>query len=43
MEGLQVISNSEVAKIFANYPDNVRDKMLALRELILESLQKLTQ
>ena len=36
MNALQLKINPEVELIFNNYPDFVRDKMLKLRELVLE-------
>lgn len=43
MENLEVKTNPEVELVFANYPDTVRQKMLVLRELILETAKKLDE
>ncbi|MBO0321967.1 DUF1801 domain-containing protein [Muricauda sp. CAU 1633] len=39
-EGLQISTNPEVEAIFKNYPDPVRKKLEALRELIIEVAQE---
>lgn len=41
MKKLEIKSNPEVEIVFANYPDNVREKMLELRELVLETANEL--
>lgn len=38
---LEVSTDPEVEILFANYPDNVRERMLGLRELILETAKEL--
>lgn len=43
MENLEVKTNPEVELVFANYPDTVRQKMLVLRELILETAKELDE
>ena len=43
METLQVISKPEVAIIFNNYPDFVREKMLALRTLVIEAATEIDE
>lgn len=40
MAKLKIIKNSKVDKVFANYPDNVRDKMRFLRELVIETAEE---
>ena len=40
MNDLSLKSNSEVESVFNNYPDSVRDKMLALRELVIETAKE---
>tara|TARA_A200000113_G_C8828093_1_gene342745 strand:- start:909 stop:1046 length:138 start_codon:yes stop_codon:yes gene_type:complete len=37
MEDLQIKINPEAELVFDNYPDSVRNKMLTLRELIIET------
>jgi len=37
MKDLQIKSNPEVEAVFNNYPEQVREKMLKLRRLILET------
>lgn len=37
MKDLQVETNPQVKLVFDNYPETVRDKLLALRELVLET------
>lgn len=41
MKDLQVQSSPEVEKVFHNYPDPVRKKLLFLRRLILESAKEI--
>ena len=40
MGELKVKTNTKVDAVFANYPDFVRDKMQALRELVLETAEE---
>tara|TARA_R110002012_G_scaffold154557_1_gene314917 strand:- start:2103 stop:2531 length:429 start_codon:yes stop_codon:yes gene_type:complete len=40
MGKLKVKTNPKVDAVFANYPDFVRDKMQALRELVLETAEE---
>ncbi|WP_339918351.1 DUF1801 domain-containing protein [Yeosuana marina] len=40
MKDLQIKTNSQVEIVFNNYPDSVRNKMLALRNLIIETAQE---
>ncbi len=41
MKDLQIKINPEVKVVFDNYPDSVRNKMLALRELVLETAREI--
>ena len=41
MKDLQIKINPEVELVFNNYPDSVRNKMLALRELVLETAREI--
>ena len=41
MKDLQIKINSEVKLVFNNYPDSVRNKMFALRELVLETAREI--
>ena len=41
MKDLQIKINPEVKVVFDNYPDSVRDKMFALRELVLETAREI--
>lgn len=41
MNHLDITTTSNVASVFANYPETVREKMLDLRALILETAQAL--
>jgi len=43
MDSLEIKTNPGVELVFANYPDTVRHKMLALRKLILESAEELEE
>ena len=43
MDKIAIKTNPEVASVFARYPDNVRAKLLALRELILETAKELSE
>ena len=40
MKNLQIKTNPEVETVFQNYPDSVRDKIVALRNLILETARE---
>ena len=40
MKDLQIKINPEVKLVFDNYPDSVRNKMFALRELVLETARE---
>ena len=37
---LKIIRDPKVNQVFATYPDNVRDKMLFLRELVIETAEE---
>ena len=41
MEKLQLKTNPEVERVFQNYPEPVRQKLLNLRRLILESAEEI--
>jgi len=41
MNDLQIQSNPEVELVFNNYPDSVRNKMLALRKLVIETAKEI--
>jgi hypothetical protein len=41
MENLKIKSNPDVELVFNNYPDFVRDKMLNLRNLIIETAKEI--
>ncbi|WP_297794360.1 DUF1801 domain-containing protein [uncultured Eudoraea sp.] len=41
MNNLQIHTNPEVELVFTNYPDLVRSKMLALRELVIETAREI--
>ena len=41
MRNLELKINPEVELVFANYPDFVRDKLLSLRELIIETAKEI--
>lgn len=41
MYNLESISNSSVKKVFQNYPDIIQQKMLALRELVIEAAKEI--
>lgn len=41
MNDLQIQSNPEVELVFNNYPDSVRNKMLALRKLVIETTKEI--
>ena len=43
MKALQLRSDPEVAVIFANYPENVRDKLAALRDLVIEVAEEMDE
>lgn len=40
MKDFQIIINPDAKKIFDNYPDLVRNKMLKLRELVIETARE---
>ena len=40
MTKLKVITDPRVDKVFASYPDFVRDKMQYLRELVIETAKE---
>ena len=40
MKDLQIKINPEVKLVFDNYPDSVRNKMFALRELVIETARE---
>ena len=40
MKNLKIKTNPEVETVFQNYPDSVRDKILHLRNLILETAKE---
>ena len=40
MAKLKIIKNLKVDKVFINYPENVRDKMQFLRELVIETAEE---
>jgi len=40
MGKLKIIRDPKVNKVFAKYPDNVRDKMNFLRELVIETAEE---
>lgn len=41
MKDLQIKTNPEVKLVFNKYPDSVRNKMLALRELVIETAKEI--
>ncbi|WP_353777902.1 DUF1801 domain-containing protein [Winogradskyella sp. 3972H.M.0a.05] len=43
MNNFQIKANPEVALVFNNYPDAVRDKMLSLRDLVIETAKEIDQ
>jgi len=43
MENLKIHSQPDVALVFDNYPDNVRERMLELRALVIETAQELDE
>ncbi|WP_422104102.1 hypothetical protein [Winogradskyella sp.] len=40
MEELQITTDPKVEVVFSNYPDTVRHKMLALRNLVIETAKE---
>jgi hypothetical protein len=40
MENIQITSSPDVESVFNAYPDTIRDKMIALRELIIETAKE---
>ena len=43
MNDLIVHTNPEVERVFENFPDAVREKMLTLRELVLETAREMSE
>lgn len=43
MTNLQIHTNPEVELVFTNYPDLVRTKMFALRELVIETAREIEE
>ncbi|WP_338359772.1 DUF1801 domain-containing protein [Yeosuana marina] len=43
MKDLQIKTNPQVEMVFNNYPHSVRNKMLALRNLIIETAQEIEE
>lgn len=43
MKNLQIKINPEVKLVFDNYPDSVRNKMMMLRELVLETAREIDE
>lgn len=41
MKNLELKTNPEVELVFANYPDFVRNKLLAMRELVIETAKEI--
>lgn len=41
MKNLKITSDPKVELVFANYPDAVRNKMMVLRELVIESAEEI--
>ena len=41
MKNLEIKTNPEVELVFRNYPESVRNKMLILRELIIETAKEI--
>jgi len=41
MKNLEITSNPEVQIVFDNYPETVKEKMIMLRELILETAKEI--
>ena len=41
MNDLQIQTNPEVDLVFNHYPDSVRNKMLALRKLVIETAKEI--
>ena len=40
MKRLQIKSDSRVKEVFSNYPDHIRDKMLNMRRLVIETAEE---
>ena len=40
---MQIKTDPRIEQIFTNYPDSVRDKMLFLRELIIETAKEISE
>jgi hypothetical protein len=43
MKNFEVKTNPEVELVFANYPDSVRNRMLAMRKLVVETAAELDE
>tara|TARA_R110001583_G_scaffold17310_5_gene70158 strand:+ start:5162 stop:5590 length:429 start_codon:yes stop_codon:yes gene_type:complete len=43
MNNLQLKTNQEVKLVFSKYPDSVRNKLLKLRELVIESAREIDE
>jgi hypothetical protein len=43
MKNFEVKTNPEVELVFANYPDSVRNRMLAMRKLVIETAAELDE
>ena len=43
MNSLEINTNPEVESVFRNYPDSVRNKLLMLRELIIETAEEIDE
>ena len=43
MSELQINTNPEVELVFINYPDSIRNKMFALRELVVETAKEIEE
>ncbi len=41
MNNFEITTNPEVEKVFSNYPDSVRSKMLELRELVIDTAKEI--
>jgi hemoglobin-like flavoprotein len=41
MKDILIKTNPEVELVFNNYPDSVRNKMLALRKLVIETAKEI--
>ncbi|MDY8135368.1 DUF1801 domain-containing protein [Aquimarina sp. 2201CG5-10] len=43
MKNLKITTNPDVQSIFNNYPDSVKNKMLELRELVIETAKEIEE